>query len=257
MNKTSISLIYSFLDRIDNNMKNDIVRKLTSLTLMTIMFAGGLTFAFPNTIPQADAQQTNANLYVSAEKTAYKNQFDGPMVIEVIVNDPAISTTDDGHGEPSVTVNGKKLRMLQATDGSWYAYFADKTMAQRADATQPRRNVNLHGGTSNADEKYYGPGTGLDFGKFCGKDSGTGVLGFSTTDTEGFALPGNVTNYFGNALPSGHTGQNANNNGTDGTATFLTCSTGFTGSNIGLGAPQENIERLMNVEERLSLCYYQ
>jgi len=251
MNKTSISLIYSFLDRIDNNMKNDIVRKLTSLTLMTIMFAGGLTFAFPNTIPQADAQQTNPNLYVSAEKTAYKNGFDGPMVIEVIVNDPAISSTDDGHGEPSVSVNGKKLRMLQATDGSWYAYFADKTMAVRADATQPRRNVNLHGAASAADASYYGPGTGLDFGKFCSKESGTGVLGFSTSDTEGFAIPGNVTNYFGDALNNGHTGQNANNNGTEGAdgSSFLQCATGYTTAAAGSGAfaPEEKIERLMNV----------
>jgi len=30
-----------------NNMKNEIIKKITSLTLMTIMFAGGMTLAIP------------------------------------------------------------------------------------------------------------------------------------------------------------------------------------------------------------------
>ncbi len=46
-------------------MKNEIGRKITSLTLMTIMVAGGLTFAIPGVMPSAYA--ANANLFVSAE----------------------------------------------------------------------------------------------------------------------------------------------------------------------------------------------
>ena len=124
-------------------MKNEIVRKLTSLTLMTIMVAGGLTFAIPGMLPDAYAAH-NANLFVSAENSFSSNTFTGPMVIEVIVNDDNIRTLDDAHGEPDVTVNGDKIRMLQATDGSWYGYFADRLQAQSADATQPNlENINI------------------------------------------------------------------------------------------------------------------
>src|SRR3990167_915635 len=135
MNKTFINLIYSFFNKNVNYMKNEIVRKLTSLTLMTIMFAGGLTFAFPGVMPSASAAH-NANLFVSAENTFSSNTFNGPMVIEVVVTDSDISALDDVLGEPIVTVNGDRLRMLQANDGSWYGYFADRLQAQRADATQ-------------------------------------------------------------------------------------------------------------------------
>ena len=48
-------------------MKNEIGRKITSLTLMTIMLAGGMTIAFPGFTP--DAYAVNANLIVSAENT--------------------------------------------------------------------------------------------------------------------------------------------------------------------------------------------
>jgi len=36
-----------------NNMKNEIIRKITSLTLMTIMFAGGMTLAIPGFLPDS------------------------------------------------------------------------------------------------------------------------------------------------------------------------------------------------------------
>jgi len=54
-------------------MKNEIGRKLTSLTLMTIMVAGGLTFAVPGIIPAAYA--ANANLFVSAENSRVRRKF--------------------------------------------------------------------------------------------------------------------------------------------------------------------------------------
>ena len=109
-------------------MNNEIGRKITSLTLMTIMVAGGLTFAIPGVMPSAHA--ANANLFVSAENSQFDNAFSGPMVIEVVVNDPDINDTDEAKGEPDVTVNGQDLRMVQATDGNWYAYFADDDKQQ-------------------------------------------------------------------------------------------------------------------------------
>src|SRR3989338_8528412 len=211
MNKTSISLIYSFFNKIFNNMKNEIVRKLTSLTLMTIMFAGGLVFAFPGIMPNANAAH-NANLFVSAENTFSNNLVTGPMVVEVVVSDSSISSQDDAHGEPTVTINGLKLRMLQSTDGNWYAYIADVDMAKFADATQP--GLNGKDSTTGVDVSTR-PGKGLNFGKFCRNDSGDELLGFSVSQTQGIALPSNAT--FGGSSGSGV-------NGTDGTNTFVQCT---------------------------------
>ena len=149
-------------------MNNEIGRKITSLTLMAIMVAGGLTFAVPGVMPAAHA--ANANLFVSAENSQFDNYMSGPQVIEVVVIDSDINETDESNGEPDVTVNGKILRMVQAVDGNWYGYFADRTQAQTADAT-----------TST-------PGTGLDFGTFCANDSTSGSVDF--TDTVGIAIPG-------------------------------------------------------------------
>ena len=129
-------------------MNNEIGRKLTSLTLMTIMVAGGMTFAAPGVVPAAYATH-NANLFVSAESSLFDNYMSGPQVIEVVVIDSDISDTDEAKGEPDVTVNGKILRMVQAVDGNWYGYFADKDMATMADATTTVS------------------GAGLDFGKVC------------------------------------------------------------------------------------------
>src|SRR3989338_5585198 len=209
MNKTSISLIYSFFNKINNNMKNEIVRKLTSLTLMTIMFAGGLTIAFPGVMPSASAAH-NANLFVSAENSFSNNIFSGPMVIEVVIVNSAISALDDAIGEPTVTINGDDLKMLQATDGNWYGYFASRAQAQEADETQP--------GLDGASDDSTAPGMGLNFGKFCSATSGAGVLGLSTAETEGFAIPGNATS----AVESTTAGAN----GTDGTNPIGTCAGG-------------------------------
>ena len=130
-------------------MNNEIGRKITSLTLMAIMVAGGLTFAVPGVMPAAHA--ANANLFVSAENSQFDNYMSGPQVIEVVVIDSDINDTDEAKGEPDVTVNGKILRMVQAVDGNWYGYFADRNMAQIADST------------TGVD------GAGLDFGAFCGQ----------------------------------------------------------------------------------------
>ncbi|MFM8659561.1 MAG: hypothetical protein ACKOCQ_06480, partial [Candidatus Nitrosotenuis sp.] len=156
-------------------MNNEIGRKITSLTLMTIMLAAGFTAFAPSTMPEAAA--ANANLYVSAESSQFQNSFAGPMVIEVIVLDDDINETGEAKGEPDVTINGNKLRMAQMQDGNWYAYFADRAQAQLADSTVGAIT------TANA--------TGLDFGEFCGRSSN--VLGVSFTQTVGFAIATNAS----------------------------------------------------------------
>ena len=82
------------------------------------MFLGGMTFAVPGVMPSASAAEEN--LFVSAENSLFSNSFAGPMVIEVVVNDPDLKEIDEGESEPDVTVNGKDLRMAQADDGNWY-----------------------------------------------------------------------------------------------------------------------------------------
>ena len=114
---------------------------------------------------------SNPNLYVSAENSQFNNYFSGSMVIEVVVRDPNLSDLSEGIGEPDVTLNGKSLRMVQASDGSWYAYFANVDKAKAADST-----VGL-------------AGEGLDFGVFCSKDTSSSVFGISFSETNGIAVP--------------------------------------------------------------------
>src|SRR3970282_1280072 len=147
-------------------MNNEIGRKITSLTLMTIMIAGGMTFALPGAMPVAHAQ-ANANLFVSVEESFSPDRFGGAMVVEVVVNDPDLKDTDETESEPDVTVNGKRLRMAQATDGNWYAYVADLTMAL------------------NADRLSTAAGTSLDFGSGCTAAGALTASGVSFSDTEG------------------------------------------------------------------------
>ena len=167
---------YQISGIIYNNMNNEIRRKITSLTLMTIMLAGGMTIAAPGMVPEAFA--ANANLFVSAENSQFDNYMSGPQVIEVVIIDSDINDTDERKGEPDVTVNGKILRMVQGVDGNWYGYFADRNMALIADSTAEIA------------------GNGLDFGSLCDVDSASNVITaegntipVSFTDSDGVAIP--------------------------------------------------------------------
>ncbi len=130
-------------------MKNEIGRKLTSLTLMTIMFAGGMTLAIPGIMPDsailpeayADQGTTNGMVYVSS--TAVQ----GAQVLEVIVSDPSISNTGIFQSPATMDLNTSTLQLTQVADGTWRAFVADKSSAVNADAI-----------TS----------TSLDFGTSCG-----------------------------------------------------------------------------------------
>jgi len=130
-------------------------------------------FSIFSLIPIMNAEaSSNPNLFVSAENSQFNNYFSGSMVIEVVIYDPNLKDTDEGKGEPDVTLNGKSLRMVQATDGNWYAYFANVEKAKVADATQAVDS-----------------GEGLDFGVFCSRDTSSSVFGISLSETDGFAVP--------------------------------------------------------------------
>ena len=116
----------------------------------------------------------NQNLVVSAENPVFDNYFSGSMVVEVVINDPNLIETGSAKGEPDVTINGKQLRMVQAVDGKWYAYFANVELAKNAD------QIVLDAVTQ---------GESLDFGVFCSKDTDPSVLGVGFSQTQGVAIP--------------------------------------------------------------------
>ena len=95
-------------------MNNELYRKLTSITLMTIMFAGGMTIAIPGELPTAVAQ--TGTLSVSA---AAAGVFGGAQVIEIVVDDPDRADADDL--SPAVNLNEEEVQMRQSTTGKWYA----------------------------------------------------------------------------------------------------------------------------------------
>ena len=61
-------------------MYKETLRKITSLSLLTILLTSTAAFAMPNALPQAHAA-TNANLFVSAESSQFNNYFAGPQVV--------------------------------------------------------------------------------------------------------------------------------------------------------------------------------
>ena len=112
-------------------MKNEIGRKLTSLTIMAIMFAGGLTVAAPSFMPGvfADFGETDGMLSVSSV------YIQGGAILEVVVNDPDYSVTDaDVPNGPSVDIDGTSYIMNQGSNGKWYVYAVDDSVSTLLDA---------------------------------------------------------------------------------------------------------------------------
>ena len=137
----------------------------------------GIIILFPFLSNSQVYAASNPHLFVSAENALHDNHFAGSMVIEVVINDPDYNDVDEAEGEPDVTLNGNDLRMVQATDGKWYAYFANIVAAKRAD------QIVLNAGPGAA-------GKSLDFGVFCSRNTDSSVLGTSFSDTEGIAIQG-------------------------------------------------------------------
>ena len=116
-----------------------------------------------------DSFAQNANLFVTVEDQDVTN-FSGAQIGQVVIVDPDLNDTDEPKGEPDVSINGHILRMVQATDGKWYGYFADRKHAQIYDT--PENN----------------------FGTFCDNDTVLPPNQYSQfTDTVGFAINGDVT----------------------------------------------------------------
>ena len=132
------------------NAKN-IQKITTSLFLAATLVLGSVSFAVPGIMPSAFA--ATENLYVSADNKLFDKSFNGPMVIEVVVNDNDIDEASDL--TPDVTINGADLAMVQAGDGNWYAYFAEKSQVIAAENTNITFGDTIDGATLNGDDTVY------------------------------------------------------------------------------------------------------
>ncbi|HET6458792.1 MAG TPA: peptidase [Nitrosopumilaceae archaeon] len=134
-----------------------------------------LLMTTPLSVINVHAYSDHPDLFVSAENSTFENHFSGAMVIEVVVRDSSINQLDQQLGEPTVTLNGSPLRMVQGSSGAWYAFFANVDKAKQADQISST-------GTA---------GQNLDFGVFCDRSTDPSVLGISFSQTDGVAIPNN------------------------------------------------------------------
>ena len=134
-------------------MKNEIGRKLTSLTIMAIMFAGGMAIGVPSFMPEAasDLSVTEGLLTVST------TTLQGVAILEIVVNDPDNSDTTGDVTALSASVGGTDYDLTQATNGKWYAYVVDASQSKKFDQNM---------------------GHGFEFGVLC--TSGLGVSASAT-----------------------------------------------------------------------------
>ena len=134
-------------------MNKELGRKITSLTLMTIMLTWTASMGFSGSFMMPEAEAANQYLWVSAED-AGGSKFYGGQVLEIVVTDPAINRLDEAYGMPDVTIDGKKIIMAQGVDGSWYAYIADGKKATTIDKNYAEVE----------------DGRGADYGRWCKND---------------------------------------------------------------------------------------
>ena len=213
-------------------MNKELGRKITSLTLMTIMLTWSAAMGFSvSFMPEAEA--ANQYLWVSVEDSG-NNKFYGGQVLEIVVTDPAINRLDEAYGMPDVTIDGKKVIMAQGVDGSWYAYIADGSTATSIDSNYPEVE----------------DGRGADYGRWCKADTNLefgpndkSVPALIPSESRGIALPhqlGNTTKNLASATgPHTYIGAPTVSDYTQGTGVTQKCDNDVDGSTSGPaeGAP--------------------
>jgi hypothetical protein len=98
------------------------------------MFAGGMTAAVPSMMPGIFAEGASSASGLVSVSSA---KIQGAAILEIVIDDPAISALDTAIGKPSLTYGGgatKALTAAQAADGKWYAYIVDEDQSVLADA---------------------------------------------------------------------------------------------------------------------------
>ena len=114
-----------------NNMKNEIIRKITSLTLMTIMFAGGMTLAIPGFLPDSaipiQAFAAGNESTTVGMLTVSTTEVQAGQVVKVTINDPSNANPMVTSSGVTSDFNASTLYFNQMVDGSWVAYVADQS----------------------------------------------------------------------------------------------------------------------------------
>ena len=164
-------------------MKNEIGRKLTSLTIMAIMFAGGMTIAAPGMMPEAVADLSVTDGALSVSTTTLQ----GAAILEIVVNDPDYSATDtDIPAGPTVSIMNVDYNMNQSVNGKWYLYVVDDSASTLMDEDE----------------------TGLEFGVDCSA-AGLGVKANLGAGTSGSAdIIGSSTDVWAEGVDTNATAAN-------------------------------------------------
>jgi len=162
-------------------MNNELGRKLTSLTLMTIMFAGGITVAGASFMPMAEMPEAIATHGTSSGTLSVSStHIMGGAVLGITINDSAIGATDQQITPPSVSLGSNSIDMTQMTDGTWVAYVVDHETA-----------LNLQG-SNNVSESAQAD-SAFEYGVYC--DGGLGAQGGvgGATMTAAYTLDYDIT----------------------------------------------------------------
>ena len=138
-------------------MKNELGRKITSLTLMAIMLGWGITMAGPLAVPEAAAYGDNTAGTLSVSST----HIQGGAILGINVDDG--DPTNSSVTAPSVTLGGKSVQMNQLSDGSWQAYVVDESTVE-----------GYMLGTANTYDSSISNTSGFDYGMYCTSGLGDG-----------------------------------------------------------------------------------
>ena len=154
-------------------MNNELGRKITSLTLMTIMFAGGITVAGASFMPMAEMPEAIATHGSSSGTLSVSStHIMGGAVLGITINDPSIGATDQQITPPSVNLGSNSIDMTQMSDGTWVAYVVDHETSINLQGRNTAEQGVAVDGTDG--------GTGLEYGILC--DSGLGAQKVGGTD---------------------------------------------------------------------------
>ncbi len=151
-------------------MKNELGRKITSLTLMAIMLAWGLTVAGP-LVSDVEASSFDGASDTSGTLSVSSTHIQGGAVLGIYVNDPGIAALDQTITPPVVTFGGNEVFLSQLATGDWAAYIVDKSTVE-----------NLMDKADLTDQAFYSNSSGFDYGMYCGS-------GLSNTNISGSASP--------------------------------------------------------------------
>ncbi|MFQ5969794.1 MAG: hypothetical protein ACE5J2_04800, partial [Nitrososphaerales archaeon] len=100
-------------------------KRVNAIFIAVILVASTFTVAgaFPFFTQQAEAQGLQLRISIS-ERPQFENHFFGPMIVQVVVDDPG--ATDPDESTVGLLVQGFTVPRVHLTDGLWYHFFAEE-----------------------------------------------------------------------------------------------------------------------------------